>query len=55
MGENNVRAAVIGGSGFYRMEGLSDIEELRVDTPYGPPSDAIMIGEIDGQRAAFLP
>jgi 5'-methylthioadenosine phosphorylase len=50
-----VRAAVIGGSGFYRMEGLAGVEELRVDTPYGPPSDAITVGEIDGQRVAFLP
>ncbi|TMG01424.1 MAG: S-methyl-5'-thioadenosine phosphorylase, partial [Chloroflexi bacterium] len=32
---DRVRAAVIGGSGFYAMEGLSDVEELRVDTPFG--------------------
>jgi 5'-methylthioadenosine phosphorylase len=50
-----VRAAVIGGSGFYQMEGLSDVEELRLDTPYGPPSDAITIGTLDGARVAFLP
>jgi len=58
-----VRAAVIGGSGFYRMDGLSDVEELRVDTPFGPPSDAITVGTLDGpfggaqdrQRVAFLP
>jgi 5'-methylthioadenosine phosphorylase len=37
------------------MEGLAGVEELRVDTPYGPPSDAITVGEIDGQRVAFLP
>lgn len=50
-----IRAAVIGGSGFYQMEGLSGIEELRIDTPYGPTSDAIIAGELDGQRVAFLP
>jgi 5'-methylthioadenosine phosphorylase len=50
-----IRAAVIGGSGFYQMEGLSDVNELRVDTPYGPTSDAIVVGELDGQRVAFLP
>jgi 5'-methylthioadenosine phosphorylase len=55
MADAQVRAAVIGGSGFYAMEGLTDVEELRVDTPYGPPSDAITVGEIDGQRLAFLP
>ncbi|MDO8614183.1 MAG: S-methyl-5'-thioadenosine phosphorylase [Dehalococcoidia bacterium] len=50
-----VRAAVIGGSGFYQMEGLSNIEELRPDTPYGAPSDAITVGTLDAQRVAFLP
>ena len=50
-----IRAAVIGGSGFYQMEGLADVEELRIDTPYGPTSDAIVAGELDGQRVAFLP
>ncbi len=50
-----VRAAVIGGSGFYEMEGLSGIETLNVDTPFGPTSDAITTGTLDGQRVAFLP
>jgi len=50
-----VRAAVIGGSGFYDMEGLSDIETLNVDTPFGPTSDTITTGTLDGQRVAFLP
>jgi 5'-methylthioadenosine phosphorylase len=52
---DTIRAAVIGGSGFYQMEGLSAIEELRIDTPYGPTSDAIVTGELDGQRVGFLP
>jgi 5'-methylthioadenosine phosphorylase len=50
-----VRAAVIGGSGFYQMEGLSGLETLTIDTPYGPTSDAITAGTLDGQRVAFLP
>jgi 5'-methylthioadenosine phosphorylase len=50
-----VRAAVIGGSGFYEMEGLSEIEPLNVDTPFGATSDAITTGVLDGQRVAFLP
>jgi len=50
-----VRVSVIGGSGFYRMEGLTDVEEIRIDTPFGSPSDAIVLGTLDGQRVAFLP
>jgi 5'-methylthioadenosine phosphorylase len=50
-----IRAAVIGGSGFYQMDGLADIETLIIDTPYGPTSDAITAGTLDGQRVAFLP
>ncbi len=49
------RVAIIGGSGFYRMPGLTDVEEVRTDTPFGPPSDAIVIGSLDGQRIAFQP
>ena len=44
---------VIGGSGFYSF--LHDVEEVRVDTPYGPPSDPIAIGELAGRRVAFVP
>lgn len=50
-----VRAAVIGGSGFYEMDGLSDTETLAIDTPFGPTSDLITIGTLDGVRVAFLP
>jgi 5'-methylthioadenosine phosphorylase len=53
--DRRVRAAVIGGSGFYNMDGLSNIEEVRLDTPFGPPSDSIVIGELDSQPVAFLP
>jgi len=49
------QVAVMGGSGFYQMEGLSDIEELRPETPFGPTSDAIVLGTLAGVRVAFLP
>jgi 5'-methylthioadenosine phosphorylase len=49
------RLGVIGGSGFYHMEGLSDVEEVRLDSPFGSPSDAIIEGTLDGRRVAFLP
>ncbi|MGD0607103.1 MAG: S-methyl-5'-thioadenosine phosphorylase, partial [Streptosporangiaceae bacterium] len=45
--------AVIGGSGFY--EFLHDAEEVKLDTPFGPPSDPITVGEVAGRRVAFLP
>ncbi|HET89139.1 MAG TPA: S-methyl-5'-thioadenosine phosphorylase [Chloroflexi bacterium] len=45
---------IIGGSGLYRMEGLTDVEELRVSTPFGDPSDALVIGTLEGVRVAFL-
>ena len=51
----DVKIGVIGGSGFYQMEGLTDIEEMDVDTPFGKPSDSIVVGTLDGKRAAFLP
>jgi 5'-methylthioadenosine phosphorylase len=44
---------VFGGSGFY--EFLDDVEEVHIDTPFGAPSAAIRIGEIDGKRVAFMP
>jgi 5'-methylthioadenosine phosphorylase len=47
--------AVIGGSGLYQLEGMTDIQEVEVDTPFGPPSDAIVTGELEGIRVAFLP
>ncbi|MFQ5471881.1 MAG: S-methyl-5'-thioadenosine phosphorylase [Dehalococcoidia bacterium] len=55
MAETPVLAAVIGGSGFYEMEGLTGIEEIRIDTPFGQPSDTIVTGTLDGIRVAFLP
>src|SRR5688500_12081256 len=45
----------IGGSGLYQMPELTEIEEVKVDTPFGDPSDALIIGTLEGQRVAFLP
>src|SRR6266700_1513551 len=46
---------VIGGSGLYRMEGMTDVEEIAVQTPFGDPSDAITVGKVEGVSMAFLP
>lgn len=51
----SVKIGVIGGSGFYQMEGLTNIEEIEVDTPFGKPSDLIALGTLEDKRVAFLP
>lgn len=48
------RLGVIGGSGLYAMEGLEERRSITVDTPYGPPSDELVIGQIDGFEVVFL-
>jgi 5'-methylthioadenosine phosphorylase len=48
-----VGVGVFGGSGFYSL--LDDVEEVNVDTPFGDPSAALAVGEVDGVRVAFLP
>ncbi|MFF5726799.1 S-methyl-5'-thioadenosine phosphorylase [[Kitasatospora] papulosa] len=50
---SDVEIGVIGGSGFYSF--LDDITEVSVDTPYGEPSDSLMVGELAGRKVAFLP
>ena len=45
---------IIGGSGLYEMEGLERVEERRVETPFGAPSDAYIVGSLAGRRVAFL-
>lgn len=45
---------IIGGSGLYDMDGLAGIREVRIRTPFGEPSDALMVGTLDGVRVAFL-
>ena len=47
--------AVVGGSGLYEMDGMIGVESVDLDTPFGKPSDSIMVGELDGVRVAFLP
>jgi 5'-methylthioadenosine phosphorylase len=51
----NVKIGIIGGSGLYQMPELSDVEEIKVDTPFGSPSDAFIVGTLEGERVAFLP
>ena len=50
----SIELAVIGGTGLYRYPGLEDIERHQMDTPYGKPSDDIVVGTIEGKRVAFL-
>ena len=51
----DIRIGVVGGSGLYQMEGLEVLEERRIDTPFGAPSDPFVIGRLEGQKVAFLP
>jgi 5'-methylthioadenosine phosphorylase len=55
MSETPVTLAVIGGSGLYAMPGLTGVVEQQIKTPFGDPSDAIVIGTLAGRRVAFLP
>ena len=52
--KGEVHVAVMGGSGLYAMEGLSQTQELHIDTPYGPTSDAIVVGILGTAPVAFL-
>ncbi|GAB4570579.1 MAG: S-methyl-5'-thioadenosine phosphorylase [Anaerolineae bacterium] len=51
----SVRIGVIGGSGLYRMEELTDRTTIELDTPFGKPSAPIVVGTLRGQRVAFIP
>jgi 5'-methylthioadenosine phosphorylase len=53
--DSDLAFAVIGGSGLYAMPGLSDMSEQRISTPFGDPSDVIVMGTLHGRRVAFLP
>ena len=55
MREQGAKVAVIGGSGLYEMDGLTDVDFVNVDTPFGKPSDSIVLGTLEGVRVAFLP
>jgi 5'-methylthioadenosine phosphorylase len=52
--QNDVRIGIVGGSGLYQMEGLTDVEEVALDTPFGSPSDSYRVGTLEGRRVAFL-
>src|SRR3989449_4830804 len=49
------KIGIIGGSGLYQMPELKDLEEVRIDTPFGSPSDAFIVGTLENERVAFLP
>ena len=51
------KIGIIGGSGLYHMQGMSEVEEVQIDTPFGRPSDVITVGKIegvDGTTSVFL-
>lgn len=50
-----VKAGVIGGSGLYQLEGIENVTPLKIDTPFGDPSDELIVGTIKGTKVAFLP
>ena len=50
-----VKIGIIGGSGLYQMPELTDVKEVEVETPFGKPSDAFIVGTLEGTRVAFLP
>ncbi|HEV2382695.1 MAG TPA: S-methyl-5'-thioadenosine phosphorylase [Terriglobia bacterium] len=52
--EIETEIGIIGGSGLYAMPGLARVREVRVTTPFGPPSDAFVLGELEGRQVAFL-
>lgn len=52
---NDINIGVIGGSGLYDMDTLTNVEEIAVETPFGAPSDNYIVGTLEGVRVAFLP
>ena len=53
MNQKQAEIGIIGGSGFYDL--AARLKEIKVETPYGPPSDKIALGKIAGRDIAFLP
>src|SRR4029450_13638916 len=51
---SEIKIGVIGGSGLYQMNELTEVEEMRISTPFGDPSDAFITGKLEGKRIAFL-
>ena len=52
--QEKAEIGIIGGSGLYQVEGLSDVREITVETPFGRPSDNLVLGTLEGVRVAFL-
>ncbi len=52
---DQAQIGIIGGTGLYQMEGLTDVREVAIDTPFGEPSDSLVLGTLEGRRVAFLP
>jgi 5'-methylthioadenosine phosphorylase len=51
---DRIQIGIIGGSGLYQMAGLTDTQEVSIETPFGPPSDNFITGILEGKRVAFL-
>jgi len=51
---DSVKIGIIGGSGLYKMEALQNVQEITIDTPFGAPSDALIVGTLGGTPVAFL-
>jgi 5'-methylthioadenosine phosphorylase len=52
---NRAKIGIIGGSGLYQMPELTDVIEIKIDTPFGSPSDVFFVGTLESNRVAFLP
>ncbi len=52
---SNIKVGIIGGSGLYSIKEITDIEEVKIETPFGETSDNYIIGTLGGKRVAFLP
>jgi 5'-methylthioadenosine phosphorylase len=55
MNDARAQIGIIGGSGLYEMEGFEGVSEIAVETPFGSPSDRVMVGTLEGRAVAFLP
>jgi len=55
MSQPQARIAVIGGTGLYKIEGMTEVKEVRPETPFGKPSDSVIVGKMGGVGIAFLP
>jgi 5'-methylthioadenosine phosphorylase len=51
---HQARVGILGGTGLYQIEGLTNVQEITLDTPFGQPSDSYLLGELEGTRVVFL-